>query len=115
MCGIAGMMVRGGGRAGGLGRPIAKALRHRGPDGAGHHAKGNTLLVQTRLAIIDLDGGGQPLYLKSEPGGDTDLAWSPTGKSTITSNCAKSWAGRFRTSSIASRPCIFIVALVWIS
>jgi asparagine synthase (glutamine-hydrolysing) len=42
------------------------ALRHRGPDGTGHYRIGDVGMVQTRLAIIDLATGDQPLY---EPGG----------------------------------------------
>ncbi len=42
------------------------ALRHRGPDGDGHYRSGDVGMVQTRLAIIDLATGDQPLY---EPGG----------------------------------------------
>lgn len=37
------------------------ALRHRGPDGAGHYADSRALLGHRRLAIIDLEGGRQPL------------------------------------------------------
>lgn len=63
MCGIAGVMTRDG-------APPAKAvldaleaaLAHRGPDGRGRHVKGNVGLVQTRLAIIDLVTGDQPIY-----------------------------------------------------
>ena len=106
MCGIAGMMVRGGGRPPeGLAGRLQKALRHRGPDGAGHHAKGNTLLVQTRLAIIDLDGGGQPLYLKSDPGGDTDLALVANGEIYNYIELRQELGrGRFRTSSDCEPP-----------
>ncbi|MBV8166478.1 MAG: asparagine synthase (glutamine-hydrolyzing) [Alphaproteobacteria bacterium] len=69
MCGIAGMMQRSGGAApplGGLLDNLADRLAHRGPDGRGHHAKSGVGLVQTRLAIIDLVTGDQPLF---EPGG----------------------------------------------
>ncbi len=63
MCGIAGVMTRDG-------APPAKAvldaleaaLAHRGPDGRGRHVKGNVGVVQTRLAIIDLVTGDQPIY-----------------------------------------------------
>jgi asparagine synthase (glutamine-hydrolysing) len=63
MCGIAGVMTRDG-------TPPAKtildaleaALAHRGPDGRGRHVKGNVGLVQSRLAIIDLVTGDQPIY-----------------------------------------------------
>lgn len=38
------------------------SLSHRGPDGEGRYIAGNTGLAQTRLAIIDLNTGDQPLY-----------------------------------------------------
>src|SRR3954471_21533720 len=41
---------------------LTNALAHRGPDGAGHSVVGRTALVHTRLAIIDVAGGDQPLY-----------------------------------------------------
>ncbi|MBV8916156.1 MAG: asparagine synthase (glutamine-hydrolyzing), partial [Acetobacteraceae bacterium] len=41
---------------------LTRALAHRGPDGAAHSVVGRTALVHTRLAIIDLAGGDQPLY-----------------------------------------------------
>ncbi len=41
---------------------LAAALAHRGPDGAGHTLVGRVALVHTRLAIIDLAGGDQPLF-----------------------------------------------------
>lgn len=44
-----------------LDRLIA-AVRHRGPDGEGSYAARNVALGQTRLAIIDLETGNQPLY-----------------------------------------------------
>lgn len=67
MCGIAGLMGVGGAEADSatLDRLVA-ALRHRGPDGEGSYAARNVALGQTRLAIIDLETGNQPLY---EPGG----------------------------------------------
>ena len=37
-------------------------LAHRGPDGFGTHVDEDCGLGQTRLAIVDLDGGKQPLY-----------------------------------------------------
>ncbi len=42
---------------------LATLLAHRGPDGRNHLAINNTALVHTRLAIIDLSGGTQPLSL----------------------------------------------------
>ncbi len=37
-------------------------LTHRGPDGEGVVSTGNAWLGHRRLAIVDLDGGGQPLH-----------------------------------------------------
>jgi asparagine synthase (glutamine-hydrolysing) len=55
-------MMRGGADAEeGLLRVLAGAMTHRGPDGSGFYAKGAVGLAQTRLAIIDLATGDQPL------------------------------------------------------
>ncbi|MGD0806890.1 MAG: asparagine synthase (glutamine-hydrolyzing), partial [Anaerolineales bacterium] len=37
-------------------------LQHRGPDGAGEFQHHNLAMAMRRLSIIDLQGGGQPLY-----------------------------------------------------
>ena len=37
-------------------------LTHRGPDGEGTHRVGQAWLGHRRLAIVDLEGGGQPLH-----------------------------------------------------
>jgi asparagine synthase (glutamine-hydrolysing) len=67
MCGIAGLMMRNGEPPPGeLLRAMAVALAHRGPDGEEHYRSGDVGMVQTRLAIIDLATGDQPLY---GPGG----------------------------------------------
>jgi asparagine synthase (glutamine-hydrolysing) len=50
---------------------IGRALAHRGPDGEGHYRSGDVGMVQTRLAIIDLETGDQPLY---EPSGAALIA-----------------------------------------
>ncbi|PHK95921.1 asparagine synthase (glutamine-hydrolyzing) [Pseudoroseomonas rhizosphaerae] len=63
MCGIAGLSLHG--RAvpdAALLQRLTDALAHRGPDGAGHHVAANVALAHTRLAIIDLAGGDQPLF-----------------------------------------------------
>ncbi len=52
-------------------RKMGAALRHRGPDGDGQYRSSDVGLVQTRLAIIDLATGDQPLY---EPGGAALIA-----------------------------------------
>lgn len=63
MCGIAGLVTRDGSPPdrGVLDR-MAAALIHRGPDGSGSHVAGSVGLAHTRLAIIDLVTGDQPLY-----------------------------------------------------
>ncbi|HXQ52748.1 MAG TPA: asparagine synthase (glutamine-hydrolyzing) [Stellaceae bacterium] len=67
MCGIAGMMsVNGETPPAAVIQAMEAALKHRGPDGTGHYRSGDVGMVQTRLAIIDLATGDQPLY---EPGG----------------------------------------------
>ncbi len=63
MCGLAGLMTRDG-RApdpATLDALIA-ALRHRGPDAEGCHVRGDTALAHTRLSIVDLQTGDQPLF-----------------------------------------------------
>jgi asparagine synthase (glutamine-hydrolysing) len=67
MCGIAGVMtLKGDAPSMTVLQAMGTALRHRGPDGNGHYRSGDVGIVQTRLAIIDLQTGDQPLY---EPGG----------------------------------------------
>lgn len=67
MCGIAGIMMRGNAAPdSALLDRLAGAMQHRGPDGTGRHIARNVGMIQTRLAIIDLQTGDQPLY---EPGG----------------------------------------------
>ena len=63
MCGIAGFMsTRGISPADAMLDALEAALAHRGPDGAGRFRAGDFAMVQRRLAIIDLEGGDQPLY-----------------------------------------------------
>jgi asparagine synthase (glutamine-hydrolysing) len=67
MCGIAGIALKPGAS---LPEPTMRALSaaiaHRGPDGEGAHVASGAVLLQRRLAIIDLATGDQPLF---EPGG----------------------------------------------
>ena len=75
MCGIAGIMtVNGAAPQAAIMQAITKALVHRGPDGQGAYVKGDTALNQTRLAIIDLETGNQPLS------GPEDLALVANGE-----------------------------------
>ena len=63
MCGIAGLMTRDGSTPDvTLLQSFEAALAHRGPDGQGQYLAGGIGLVQTRLSIIDLDTGDQPLF-----------------------------------------------------
>lgn len=72
MCGIAGMMTKDDTRASeAVLDAFGKSLLHRGPDGSGRHLTRNIGLVQTRLAIIDLETGDQPMY---GPGGTVLIA-----------------------------------------
>jgi asparagine synthase (glutamine-hydrolysing) len=72
MCGIAGMMMQGGGLPPTeLLRAMVPPLAHRGPDGEGNYRSGDVAMIQARLAIIDLATGDQPLY---EPGGAALIA-----------------------------------------
>ena len=72
MCGIAGIMTAT------LTAPdtaaldaMRAALSHRGPDGSGTYRSANVGMIQTRLAIIDLKTGDQPI---GEPDGATLVA-----------------------------------------
>jgi asparagine synthase (glutamine-hydrolysing) len=63
MCGICGMVAARGQPAparANVERAVA-ALRHRGPDDKGYYAEGPAAFGQTRLAIIDLERGDQPM------------------------------------------------------
>ncbi|MCW5632259.1 MAG: asparagine synthase (glutamine-hydrolyzing) [Rubrivivax sp.] len=63
MCGIAGLLNLGAGMAPEHGEIAAmvSALHHRGPDGQGVWLGGPVALGHARLAIIDLEGGAQPM------------------------------------------------------
>ncbi len=63
MCGIAGVMTATG-RLPDMAGPEAMrdALVHRGPDGDGRLEADDVGMTQTRLAVIDLETGNQPLF-----------------------------------------------------
>ena len=72
MCGIAGIMFREGKSPdASILESFARALGHRGPDGEGKYLAGPVAMVHTRLAVIDLKTGDQPIY---EPGGAALIA-----------------------------------------
>lgn len=64
MCGLVGMFDAVGRRE--IDRPLLQrmnnTLLHRGPDGSGEHVGPGIGLGHRRLAIIDLNGGHQPMY-----------------------------------------------------
>jgi asparagine synthase (glutamine-hydrolysing) len=63
MCGIAGVVMRDGtAPAGAVLDRLEAALSHRGPDMRGRYADRATALLSTRLAIIDIATGNQPLF-----------------------------------------------------
>src|SRR5688572_22639417 len=63
MCGIAGIALTSGGATPEEHaiRAMLPALGHRGPDGTGVYRDERVALGHTRLSIIDLAGGAQPL------------------------------------------------------
>src|SRR5215210_4921038 len=71
MCGIGAILDPAGGSHPEAGRRMVEALRHRGPDGDGVTKLGPATLAHTRLAIIDVEGGDQPL--SSEDGAVTAI------------------------------------------
>ncbi|BBP03674.1 asparagine synthetase B [Sulfuriferula plumbiphila] len=64
MCGIAGIYSVSAAVPQAALTQLAAALRHRGPDATGYHQTARLGLVHTRLSIIDLAGGNQPLYTR---------------------------------------------------
>ncbi len=71
MCGIGALLDPAGSAPADAGRRMTAALRHRGPDGDGVRRIGPCTLAHTRLAIIDVEGGDQPL--DSEDGAVTAI------------------------------------------
>jgi len=63
MCGIAGLLHADAARPASLEtvRRMCDTLVHRGPDGDGTYADGPVAMGMRRLAIIDVEGGVQPL------------------------------------------------------
>ena len=61
MCGIAGFISPARADAAAL-APMLARIAHRGPNGQGTFVEGPAALGHCRLAIIDLQGGAQPLY-----------------------------------------------------
>jgi asparagine synthase (glutamine-hydrolysing) len=71
MCGIGALLDPNGASGQDVPQRMLEALRHRGPDGEGIRRAGPLTLAHTRLAIIDVAGGDQPL--DSEDGAVTAI------------------------------------------
>jgi asparagine synthase (glutamine-hydrolysing) len=61
MCGIAGIVLRETKVNTTMLKPMVERICHRGPDAEGFFTEGSFGLAHTRLSIIDLNGGGQPM------------------------------------------------------
>jgi asparagine synthase (glutamine-hydrolysing) len=72
MCGLGAILDPAGAARPEAGQRMVEALRHRGPDGDAVRRIGPVTLAHTRLAIIDVAGGDQPLV--SEDGATTLIA-----------------------------------------
>jgi asparagine synthase (glutamine-hydrolysing) len=72
MCGLGAILDPAGAARQDAPQRMVEALRHRGPDGDGVRRIGPVTLAHTRLAIIDVAGGDQPLV--SEDGQVTLIA-----------------------------------------
>ncbi len=68
MCGIVGIFnVKGNvNEARGLALQMSKKIRHRGPDWSGVYCGNSVVFAHERLAIVDPQSGGQPLYSKDK-------------------------------------------------
>ncbi|MBS0543619.1 MAG: asparagine synthase (glutamine-hydrolyzing) [Proteobacteria bacterium] len=66
MCGIAGVISKNRPADREVLERMAAALAHRGPDDRGYFTEGDVGLAQTRLSIIDLAHGHQPLYARGD-------------------------------------------------
>ena len=63
MCGIAGIITANGTKPDErVLDALSKALVHRGGDGVGRYVSNGVGFIQTRLAIIDVEGGKQPFF-----------------------------------------------------
>lgn len=62
MCGICGIYAPGGpAPEPALVKKMMGRLRHRGPDGSGYYRNRTVALGHTRLSIVDVEGGAQPM------------------------------------------------------
>ena len=82
-----------------LGERMLPALVHRGPDGTGSEQVGSTWLGHTRLAIVDLAGGAQPMT-GGLHGGDHREGWWVVANGEVYNHrrLRERLAGPFRTA-----------------
>jgi asparagine synthase (glutamine-hydrolysing) len=73
MCGIAGIVAPGAQQYGERLARMVGTLRHRGPDGDGAHLFPSCALGHTRLSVIDVAGGAQPMVA---PDGQTAVIFN---------------------------------------
>ena len=73
MCGIAGFTRLHGAPRRGLASRINELLSHRGPDQQGFYEGSVATLCAVRLAVIDIEGGDQPITAED---GDTTIAFN---------------------------------------
>ncbi len=66
MCGIAGYISLDPFDSGPFIKNAVDSLSHRGPDENGYYSDKKTCLLNTRLSIIDIEGGTQPFYSKNK-------------------------------------------------
>ncbi|MGD8675893.1 MAG: hypothetical protein PVG81_08820, partial [Desulfobacterales bacterium] len=65
MCGITGLYLKNGTIDPKKLNGAAQALIHRGPDNSDSFVDGSFGMAHTRLSIIDLSGGDQPLFARN--------------------------------------------------
>ncbi|MDR3717584.1 MAG: asparagine synthase (glutamine-hydrolyzing) [Bryobacteraceae bacterium] len=98
MCGIAGISLRPGMALDqSMLERMTAALAHRGPDGHGQFTSPRGALVHTRLAIIDLATGDQPLY-------DGPLALVANGEIYNYRELREKFLGNYTTQSDCETP-----------
>lgn len=61
MCGIAGEICPHGGASGDFARAAQDSLRRRGPDQSGIYRSDSAVLIHTRLCVVDIENGKQPM------------------------------------------------------
>ena len=76
MCAISGIAnIRGDRNAVTIAEAMNLAQRHRGPDGSGIYSNDDVVIGHSRLAVIDLENGKQPLITD-----DGDLVLAVNGE-----------------------------------